>query len=167
MFFTAQGGYLAVSQDKSSKNDVYPTGTSFGGGIGFREQFYEFEAVFFQAKAEAEINHDNSKNKIIHDQASLLLNLNFYITQRLYARMGYGLHKVDQTLDKKVSPASEAGAKAAYGLSSNDLEDGINLGAGFVFLKARDFSLFIQTERGGLTSESSFWNSSLGVRIYL
>jgi hypothetical protein len=167
-YFLGQGGYSQLNQKEAASNNVYPTGMSYGAGAGMRSGPYEFEAVFLKANLSGEIDHDGQKNTFEHSQTSLILAFNFYFTKNFYARFGYGVHKVDQTLGDGVSAASQEGAEKAYGLKEDKLTEGIVYGAGFVFYDSTKLSLFTQFENMTMsTLQGSAWNLSLGFRYYL
>lgn len=163
-----QGGYSQLNQQKPSANNVYPTGTTLGGGIGFRKNFYEFEGSFQKFSLAGEIDHDGKSNTMTHSQASLLLAFNFYFNKRFYARFGYGFHKVDQTLDKKVSEASMEGARKAYDLQEDKVTDGVLYGAGYVIYDGKRLSIYTQFENMHMSSiNATAWNAGLGFKVYL
>ncbi len=167
VYVLGQGGYLKLRQEKAMENNVTPTGTSMGGGIGFRDKFYEFEAVFLKSTAEDDVIHDDEKNKMVHEQTSLLFGLNFYLTEKFYARFGYGFNRVNQELKKPVSTASAAGAKDAYGLTENTVTDGPLFGAGFVLYNGNKGTLFTQFEYLSYSSiDAGAINLSVGFRFY-
>lgn len=160
-------GYFNLRQKKALENDVTPKGTSFNAGVGFREKFYEVEASYFKTSAEDDVIHDSVKNKMVHKQSSILFALNFYLTDRFYARVGYGFNRIDQKLKKPVSDASDAGADKAYGLVKDKVSDGPLFGAGFVLLDGRHGTVFTQFEYMNFSSvNSGGWNASLGFRFY-
>jgi len=167
-YILGQLGYMRVSQEKAIENDVYPSGPTYGGGIGYRQNFMEFEGFFVKGSAEGEINHDGVKNNIVHSQSSMILAGNFYFNSAIYARFGYGFHKVKQELSKGVSAASEAGATKEYGLKDDTLTEGIIFGGGLVFFDTKSTAFFTQLERYDFgTMQSAAWNWSLGFRFYL
>lgn len=162
-----QGGYSKLSQDSLSDHKVYPAGTSYAAGIGIRKDYFELEASFQKFAGKAEIDHDGQKNTLMHDQASVLFALNFYLSKRFYARLGYGFHKADQTLEKELSEASAAGARKAYGIKEDVLTDGILYGVGFVILNGTRVSLYTQIENASMSSlGATAWNGVLGLKIY-
>lgn len=166
-FFTGEVGYLTLRQAPALENRVSPRGPSFGGGLGFRQQYYEFEAKFLSSTAEDDVIHDDQKNTMVHEQKSYLLGFNFYLTKSIYLRAGYGMTRVNQTLKKEVSAASEAGAKKSYGLAENKVTDGPLFGGGFVFLDRRSLLLYTQLEYMSFASlKGGAWNASLGFRFY-
>ncbi len=168
IYLGAQAGYLHFNQETAAKNDVYPTGQTYGVAMGMRKDYLELEAALLKGSAESKITHDGKDNKLKHEQTSLLLGMNFYLNRRIYARFGYGLHKVDQSFASPMSPLSTAGAKEAYALVEDEVTEGIFYGAGLVLINGKAVSLFAQIERMDLSTVSAgAWNSSLGLRIYL
>lgn len=166
-YLIGQAGYMRLYQDGAADNNVFPTGMTFAGGVGFRKDYLEFEGLFMQGSLEGEINHDNAKNDIVHSQKSLILGANFYLNSRIYARFGYGFHKVQQQVSKDISQASEAGAIEEYGLNESVLTEGIVFGGGLVLISAKSIALFTQVERFDYSSiKASAWNASLGFRFY-
>lgn len=167
LYYLGEGGYLRLNQEAASKNSVYPSGFSYGGGLGFRKNYFEFETLILKAKAEDDLLHDGVENKMLHEQTSLLLGLNFYLSKKFYARFGYGLHKIDQKLKTPVSSASEAGAKKEYNLKEDELSEGIYFGAGFLLYNGSKFALYIQADKYDYASmNSGAWKGSLGFRYY-
>lgn len=162
-----QGGYGQYSQQDAADKKVYPSGTTYGAGLGVRKNFFEVEAVFEKFSGKAEIDHDDKSNSIIHKQSSFLLALNFYLNKSLYARLGYGFYRVDQSLDKPVSAASEEGARKAYGIKEDVLSDGVLYGAGFVIYDGKKINIYTQFENQVITSlKANAWNVSLGFKMY-
>ncbi len=167
LYYIGQGGYLRLAQDAAAENSVYPTGLSYGGGVGFRKNYFEFESLIFKASAEDNLIHDGVKNKMLHEQTSLLLGLNFYMSKSFYARLGYGLHRIDQHLDKSLSSASEAGAIKEYNLKEKALSEGLYIGAGYIIYNGSKLALFVQLDKYGYsTMKSGALNGSLGFRYY-
>jgi hypothetical protein len=167
-YIVGQGGYSQLNQKDAASNNVYPSGMSYGAGAGMRSGPYEFEALLLKANLSGEIDHDGEKNTLEHSQTSLIVAFNFYFTKNFYARFGYGLHKVDQTLGDDVSAASQEGAEKAYGLKEDKLTEGIVYGAGFVFYDSAKLGLYTQFENMTMsTLQASAWNLSLGFRFYL
>lgn len=162
-----QGGYSQLNQDSAASHKVYPTGLSYSGGIGVRKEYFELEATLQKFTGQGDLEHDGVKNTFIHEQASLLFALNFYLSKRFFARLGYGFHKVDQSLDKEVSTASDLGAKKAYGMKEDVMTDGILYGAGFVLYNGARMSIYTQIENASMSSlGASTWNGALGIKIY-
>ena len=162
-----QGGYSQLNQDSMSDHKVYPTGLSYAAGVGVRKEYFELEASFQKFTGNGDIEHDGQKNTLVHEQASVLFALNFYLSKRFYARLGYGFHKVNQTLDKEISSASETGARKAYGMKEDVMTDGIFYGAGFVIYNGTRVSLYTQFENATMSSlGASSWNGVLGIKIY-
>ena len=162
-----QGGYSQLNLDSASSHKVYPTGLAYAAGIGVRKQFFELEATLQKFTGQGELEHDGVKNKFIHEQSSVLFALNFYLSKRFYARLGYGFHKVDQSLDQKVSTASDIGARKAYGMKKDIMTDGILYGAGFVLYDGTRMAIYTQIESTTMSSlGASVWNGALGIKIY-
>lgn len=167
-YMVGQGGYLKLSQDAAVENNVSPAGLSYGGGLGFRKDFFEFEAILLKGSGEDDIIHDNQDNSLVHDQTSLLLALNFYLNKSFYIRAGFGVHKIDQQLGDEVNAASAEGAKEEYGIVENEVSEGVLFGGGFVLYNGKSMDLFTQVERYSYSSiKSGAWNASLGFRYYL
>lgn len=167
-YFSGQGGYLQLSQDAAADKKVTPTGLSYGAGFGRRKDFFEFEALLLKASAEDEILHDGEENTLVHEQLSLILALNFYLTKKFYLRGGFGVHKIDQSLGDEVSETSELGAKKAYGMAEDEVVEGITLGLGYTLYNGKNTDFFVQLEHYNYPSvESAAWNASLGFRFYL
>jgi hypothetical protein len=162
-----QGGYSQLNQDSIADHKVYPAGMSYSAGIGLRKEYFELEASFQKFSGKGEIDHDGQKNSLIHDQSSVLFALNFYLSKKFYARLGYGFHKVDQTLDKDVSSASASGARKAYGMKEDAMADGVLYGAGYVLYNGTRVSIYTQIENATMSSlGASAWNGVLGIKIY-
>ncbi len=162
-----QGGYGQYNQKDAASHKVYPSGTSYGAGLGVRKNFFEVEAVFEKFTGKAEVDHDDKSNSIIHKQSSFLLALNFYLNKSLYARLGYGFYRVDQNLDKVVSAASEEGAKKAYGIKEDAISDGVLYRGGFVIYDGKKINIYTQFENQVITSlKANSWNASLGFKFY-
>lgn len=163
-----QYGNLRLNQEAAEKLHVTPSGPSYGVGFTNRKDFLEFEAMYIKAKSEAKIKHDNSTNYLVHEQSSILLNLNFYVFKHLYVRGGIGLHKIEQSLKKPMSDASTEGAKKAYGIHDKEFIQGLLLGAGVVILDTSVVQIFGQLDKMTYPSmDSGAWNASLGFRIYI
>jgi hypothetical protein len=166
--FIGQYGLLKLSQDAAQKQHVSPTGSSFGGGFSVRKDYLELETVYLQSTAEAKITHDNISNTLVHKQASVLVNLNFYLFKYLYARAGVGLHKISQSFKKPMSEASTAGAKDSYGVKDSLYTQGLLLGVGVVLLETSSVTIFTQLDKMTFPSmNSGAWNASLGFRFYV
>ena len=162
-----QGGYSQLNQESIADHKVYPSGMTYGAGMGIRKDYFELEASFHKFNAEGEIDHDGQKNSLIHEQSSVLLALNFYLSKKFYARLGYGFHMVDQTLDKDVSDASASGAQKAYGMKEDAMTGGILYGAGYVIYNGTRTSIYTQIENATMSSlGASAWNAVLGFKIY-
>jgi hypothetical protein len=162
-----QGGYSKLNQDSIAEHKVYPSGTTYSGGIGVRKEYFELEASFQKFSGKGEIDHDGKKNTLMHEQSSVLFALNFYLNKRFYARLGYGFHQVDQKLEKEISSASESGARKAYGMKEDVLTDGVLYGMGFVIYNGTRVSLYTQIENATMPSlGASAWNGVLGLKIY-
>lgn len=167
VYVLGQGSYSQLNQQKQASNNVYPSGTGYGAGVGYRKRFYEFEGSFQKFNLSGDINHDDKSNSILHSQISFIMAFNFYFTDRFYGRFGYGFHKIDQTLDKEISDASTEGARKAYNLQEDKMTDGILYGAGFVLYNGRKISIYTQIENMHMSSISaSAWSASLGFKFY-
>jgi hypothetical protein len=167
MYVLGQGGYGQLKQTAAAANNVYPSGLTYGGGIGVRQKFFELEGLLAKTDLASEIDHDGSKNTLKHSQTTFNLSLNFYLNKRLYLRMGYAFNRIDQTLGKDVSAASEEGAKQTYGMNKNLIADGITYGGGVVIYDGSKVSLFTQLDSLNLpASKANVWNVSVGFRFY-
>jgi hypothetical protein len=162
-----QGGYSQLNQDSIADHKVYPSGMSYSAGLGIRKDYFELEASYQKFSGKGEIDHDGQKNSLIHQQSSVILALNFYLSKKFYARLGYGFHMVDQTLDKDISDASASGARKAYGMKEDSMTGGVLYGAGFVLYSGTRASIYTQIENATMSSlGASAWNGVLGIRIY-
>lgn len=167
-YIVAQGGYMKLAQDAAMESNVTPAGFLYGGGLGIRKDYFEFEALILKGSAQDKIRHDGRDNTLVHEQTSLILAMNFYMLKSLYVRAGFGVHKVDQTLGDQVGAASQIGARASYGMIEDDLTEGVILGAGYVLYNGKHMDIFTQIERQDFSSvESGVWNATLGFKWYL
>lgn len=168
VYFVGQGGLLRLYQKAAEENNVVPQGFSYGGGIGFRQNFFEYEAVVLKSTAEADVKHDGQSNTMVHNQSSILLALNFYLKKEIYLRVGYGFHRIDQRLGKETSDASAAGAKEAYDFQEKAVSEGVFFGGGYVIFDTKSLDCFVQLERFDFsTYDAGAWNVSLGIKFRL
>lgn len=168
VYLLGQAGYSQLNQSDAAANNVHPSGITYGAGAGFRNGFFEFEGTLLKANLSGDINHDGEDNTLNHAQTSMLLAFNFYLTKRFYVRLGYGFHKVDQTLGDGVSAASQEGAERAYGMKEDALTEGVIYGGGYVIYDSNRLGLYTQIENMTMsTLGASAWNASLGFRWYL
>jgi hypothetical protein len=160
-------GYGKHSQDTMKDSSTYPVGTSYGGGLGYRNNFYEFELLATKSNYQVDIVHDGVANTLIHDQALFNLSMNFYLLRHLYVRLGYGLGVIEQKTKLTVGGASGAGLTESYGLVKEKI--GVaNLGLGYVFLLGARMNLYTQYEHfmmGDIAGSQS--QVSVGFRWYL
>jgi hypothetical protein len=167
LYVLGQGGYFVLNQEATDANNVTPAGYSYGGGIGMRKNYFEFEVSLLKASGTADLAHDGVDNSLNHEQTTLSFSLNFYLSKAFYARMGYSTHKIDQSFGEEFSPVSQAGAEDEYDLKEGSTSEGFNLGAGYVIFDGSNTSLFVQIERFNYaTFNGGAWNTSLGFRIY-
>lgn len=167
LYVLGQGGYFVLNQEATDANNVTPSGYSYGAGIGMRKNYFEFEATLFKATGEADLQHDGIDNTLKHEQTTLSLSLNFYLSKAFYARMGYSTHKIEQSFGEEFSSVSQAGAEDEYELKEGTTSEGFHFGAGYVLFDGKKTSLFVQLERFNYaTFEGGAWNTSLGFRIY-
>jgi hypothetical protein len=165
---TLQGGMLQLGQPDAVRHQVTPRGVIYGGGMGLRRDYLEFEAVLLKNTASDSIKHDGADNEMIHDQTSLIFAMNFYIKRWLYARMGYGLHRIKQSFSESMSESSEAGAMREYGIRKNHVSEGMVFGGGALIYDGRNFKTSFQLENFGYSSmNASSWNGSLLLRFYV
>ena len=161
------GGYAQHRQEEMSKSNTYPTGMMFGAGYLVRKEFYEFETYIKKGNFTSEITHDGLKNSVEHEQLQVGLALNFFLTKKLYARLGYSFAKIDQKFKTPMSAASLAGAKKQYGLVEEKLVDGLNIGAGYVLLSGKNIDFLVQYDFFYYNKISATQNSlSLGLKYY-
>lgn len=162
-----QGGYARLNQKEMSENNVYPTGISYGVGAGVRKDFYEVEVSLQKLNLSGEIDHDGKSNTINNSQSTFTFALNFYFTKNVYLRFGYGFHRVEQTLEKPVSTASEEGAKKAYNLRDSTTADGVLYGGGVLLYNSNRLDIFTQVESINMSNlKASVLNASLGLKYY-
>jgi len=166
-YFLGQAGYGQLHQKAVASNNVYPSGYTYGVGGGFRQNFFEMEGLLQKIDLGGAINHDGISNTFKHQQTSFTLAFNFYVNKRIYARLGYSLNRIDQTLEKNVSDASTQGAINSYGMKQNANADGMTYGGGFVLYDGSTVAVFTQFENLNMPSAvANVWNVSLGIRIY-
>lgn len=160
-------GYGKHSQDSMKDSSTYPIGLSYGGGLGYRNNFYEFELLATKSSYQVDIVHDGTANTLIHDQALFNLSMNFYLLRHLYVRLGYGLGVLEQRTKLPVGGASGEGLKASYGLEKEKI--GVaNLGLGYVFSLGARVNFYGQYEHlmmGDIAAAQS--QVSVGFRWYL
>lgn len=162
-----QVGYARLNKEEPASKRVFPTGMTFGLGIGVRRDFFELEASYQKFSGSGDINHDKVDNSLIHKQSSFILALNFYLSKKFYARLGYGFYKVDQSLDKKVSDASTEGARKTYGIKENVMTDGFVYGAGYVIYDSSSMAIYTQIENQNMSSlGASSLSGVLGIKVY-
>lgn len=160
-------GYGKHSQDAMKDSNTYPIGQSYGAGMGYRNNFYEFELMAMKSNYQVKIEHDGLANTLIHDQSLFNLSLNFYLFRHLYIRMGYGLAIIDQKTATSVSGASGEGLRQAYGLQRDKI--GVaNVGLGYLFSIGARTNFYAQYEHlmmGDISGSQS--QVALGFRWYL
>lgn len=161
------GGYAQHRQDSMNDTKTYPSGMTYGAGYLMRKEFYEFEVFVKKGALNVDITHDNSKNTIEQEQLQLGLALNFFMTKKIFARLGYSFAKLDQKFQKPMSAASLAGAKKEYGLVEEKLVDGLNIGAGYVLLSGSKIDFLVQYDFFYYNKIKATQNSiSLGIKYY-
>ncbi len=161
------GGYAQHRQEEMNKSHTYPSGMTYGAGLLQRKEFYEFEVYVKKSSLAADITHDNNKNTINHDQFQFGVALNFFLTKKFFARLGYNFAKITQKLDKPMSEASTAGAQKEYGLLKNEFVDGVNIGAGYVFFSLRSTDFVVQYDYFYYNKIKANQSSiSLGLKYY-
>ena len=167
MYFLGQGGYAFLNQDAATEHNVRPKGLSYAAGLGTRKDYLEVEGVLQKMSLAGEIDHDGAANSLIHEDTSLTLALNFYLSRSIYLRLGYAIHRINQSLEKPVSDASMAGARSAYNIQENVIIDGVTYGGGYVLFNGSKMDVFTQFENMNLSpAEATTWNFSLGFRFH-
>lgn len=167
MYFLGQGGYARLNQEAAVENNVRPVGLTYGAGVGFREDFYELEASLQKMSLAADIDHDSTVNTLKHEDTTFTLAFNFYLSKRLYLRLGYAFHRIDQTLENEVSDASLEGARKAYGMQEGAAIDGMTFGGGYVIYDGNKLSVFTQFETMSMSAaDANVMNIALGFRFY-
>ncbi len=162
------GGYSQHRQDSMEDTNTFPTGLTYGAGYLVRKEFYEIEFYAKKGSFTSEITHDGAKNTIEHDQLQFGAALNFFLTKKLYARLGYNFAKVDQTFQKPMSTASTAAAKNEYGLVEEELVDGLNIGGGYVIWNGKKVDFLVQYDFYYFNKIKATQNSiSLGFKYYI
>ena len=166
-YFLGQAGYGQLNQRAISSNNVYPSGYTYGVGGGIRQSFFEIEGLLQKIDLAGDINHDGASNGIKHEQTSFTFAINFYLSKRFYARLGYSMNRIDQSLEEKISDASMEGARKSYDLHENANADGVTYGGGFVLYDSSSLGIFTQFENLSMPSASAnTLNFSVGIRVY-
>jgi hypothetical protein len=168
VYFLGQSGYGQLNQNAVASNNVYPSGLTYGAGAGIRQNYFEFEGVLQKLDLAGEIDHDGAGNTFKHEQTSITFALNFYLSKRFYARLGYSINRIDQSLGEDVSDASMEGARDAYKMKENTTADGVVYGGGYVVYDSTKLGIFTQFESFSMpTADANVWNISLGFRFYV
>jgi hypothetical protein len=144
-YFNVFGGYGKHSQESMKGSNTYPTGITYGVGLGQRNTYYEYELNIAKSNYSVPITHDGLKNKINHDQTHINFALNFYLIRKFYLRAGYGFFIFDQTPETDISGASAEGLRQSYGLKKDKI-GGAVLGGGWVLMSSQTINLYLQYE---------------------
>ena len=167
-YLLGQVGYGQLNQEALDSNNVNPSGLTYGIGGGVRQNYFEFEGVLQKLDLSGDVDHDGAGNTFKHEQTSITFALNFYLSKSFYARLGYSINRIDQTLEEAVSAASMEGAREAYKMKEDTNADGVVYGAGYVFYDSGKLALFSQFESLSMpTADANVWNISLGFRYHL
>ncbi len=159
-------GYGKHSQESMKDSNTYPVGLSYGAGLGYRANYYEFELLATKSNYLVDIVHDGKPNTLAHEQSLFNLSLNFYLLRHLYVRLGYGLAVIKQEAKIPVAGASGAGLNQSYGLVKEKI--GVaNIGLGYVFWIGNSMNLFTQLEHFAMGDISGSQSQlSAGFRWY-
>ena len=129
-----------------------------------RTGFIGFEFSYAGAGAKGKIVHDGAENYIEHDQKTYSAMLNLYLNPRLYFKFGYGLYKIDQSLQTDVSSSKQSSINEVYGLI-NETKGGLAYGIAFDFFKKkRGFNLYTSIDRYSFDKEGSTTSVEFGFK---
>ncbi|WP_372655134.1 outer membrane beta-barrel protein [Halobacteriovorax sp.] len=158
------GNYSKVSYEPMEQYQVKPTGTGLGYMLGFRSGFLALEFSYVGVSASGDIIHDSVSNKILHDQKTYGVNMNLFLNKRLYFKFGYGVYKLDHTLETDVASHTRDAIANTYGFK-NESHGGLSYGLGFNFFKVnKGFNLYTSIDRYQFDSEGVTTTVQLGIK---
>gem|GEM_PF-4608968 len=158
------GNYSTVNYEPMEQYNVKPTGTGLGYTLGFRSGFLALEFSYIGVSASGDIIHDSVSNKIIHDQKTYSVNLNLFLNKRLYFKFGYGIYKLDHTLETDVASYTRDAIASTYGFK-NESHGGLAYGLGINFFKVnKGFNLYTSIDRYQFDSEGVTTTVQLGIK---
>ncbi|PIK16328.1 hypothetical protein [Halobacteriovorax sp. JY17] len=158
------GNYSKVSYEPMEQYNVKPAGAGLGYLVGFRSGFLGLEFSYVGTSATGEIIHDGLSNTINHDQKSYTLNMNVFLNPRLYFKFGYGVYKVNHSLETDVADYTREAIANTYGFKSES-HGGLIYGLGFDFFKVnRGLNVFASLDRYQFDSEGTTTTVQLGIK---
>lgn len=129
-FFNFAYGLSSYSDEKKSDLDLALKKTPLKIGIGQRYGHLEFELQYRLANGEADFEHDNIKNSLIHKNSAILAGIGIYTIPALRLQGGIAFQSVKESLSKEVSVMQVEEIHEKYGLS-NSSSLGTYIGADF------------------------------------
>lgn len=158
------GNYSRVSYESMEQYKVKPKGTGFGYMLGFRSGFLGLEFSYVGTNASGEIIHDGASNTINHDQKSYTMNMNVFLNPRLFFKFGYGIYKINHSLETDVASYTRDAIAETYGFK-NESHGGLHYGLGFDFFKVnKGFNAFVSIDRYQFDSEGTTTTVQLGIK---
>lgn len=158
------GNYSKVDYAPMEQYKVNPTGTGLGYNLGFRSGFLALEFSYTGLDASADIIHDSVSNKILHSQKTYAVNMNVFLNPRLFFKFGYGVYKINHSLETDVATYTKEAIASTYGFK-NESHGGLTYGIGFDFFKVnKGFNIYTSIDRYQFESEGTTTTFQLGIK---
>ena len=163
-YIGVSGNYSKVSYEPMEQYNVKPTGSGLGYMLGFRSGFLGLEFSYVGTGATGDIIHDGVSNTINHDQKSYTINMNVFLNPRLFFKFGYGVYKINHSLESDVADYTRDAIADTYGFKSES-HGGLMYGVGFDFFKKnKGFNVYASLDRYQFESEGTTTSIQLGVK---
>lgn len=159
-----------VGQFKNDKMDSLnskPTGSTIGASVGSKMSYVELGLFYRQMSFEADINHDGSANKIIHDGKTFGIDMNIFLNNHLSLKLGYAFNNYKEKLGTSVSAPVLNAIKSSYGLEESYSKSNVFYGANVDIFGAKKFDLYASVLHFPMGDTKSATTAQAGIRIYM
>jgi hypothetical protein len=111
-------GLSNYSDEKKSDIELTLRKTPLKFGIGQRYGHLEIELQYRMANSEADFEHDNTKNTLIHKSSAILAGVGIYTIPALRLQGGIAFQSVKETLAEEVSTIQEEDINDKYNITN-------------------------------------------------
>ncbi len=160
-------GLGEFKNEKMDSLNAKPTGSAIGFSIGSKMSYVELGLFYRQMSFEADINHDGTANKIIHDGKTFGLDMNIFLNNHLSLKLGYAFNSYKETMGTAVSTSALNAIKSSYGFEETYSKSNVFYGANVDIFGAKKYDLYASVLHFPMGDTKSATTAQAGIRIYM
>ena len=168
-FISFDTSYSGYSNKAMKDKNTALTGLNLGFSFGSRTRNIGYDFTFTKLNMNTDLNHDGIENTLKQDGFTAGLALKLFISNKLYAKLGYSYMNYEYKIGKQLTSSQEVGLRSSFNAKEGKISTGgILIGAGYNFARSKNFGSSIDFNSLQYSSEEGrSYSIALSLKFYI